>query len=183
LIGLDGSCSGSSPNFYAVYGKSAAAPSFASIVALINQKTGARQGQLAPELYYLAASESLSGCNGSNTAAWPAANCIFHDVTIGTNAVPGEANYNTRSESYPATTGFDLASGLGSVNIANLVNSWHLPASVPLASLAPTAPASAGQMHLILPLQTNAAPRWRLAPLAASRSPSLRLDLVPARRN
>ena len=138
LLCLDGSCSGSSPSFYAVYGTSAAAPSFASIVALINQKTGARQGQLAPELYYLAASESLSGCNGSNTAALPAANCIFRDVTIGANAVPGEANYNTSSETYPATTGFDLASGLGSVNIANLVNFWGVPASVPVASLAPT---------------------------------------------
>ncbi len=138
LLCLDGSCSGSSPNFYAVYGTSAAAPSFASIVALINQKTGARQGQLAPELYYLAAGEILSGCNASNTAALPAASCIFHDVTIGTNAVPGEANYNSSSETYPATTGFDLASGLGSVNIANLVNSWGVPASVPVASLAPT---------------------------------------------
>ncbi len=138
LLCLDGSCSGSSPGFYAVYGTSAAAPAFASIVALINQKKGARQGQLAPELYYLAANENLSACNGSNTALLPATNCIFHDVTIGTNAVPGEANYNTSSETYPATTGFDLASGLGSVNIANLINSWGVPASVPVASLSPT---------------------------------------------
>jgi hypothetical protein len=138
LLCLDGSCNSSSPAFYAVYGTSAAAPSFAGIVALINQKTKSRQGQLAPELYYLAASESLSACNGSNTASLPAANCIFHDVTIGTNAVPGEANYNTISETYPATSGYDLASGLGSVNIANLVNSWGVPASVPVAALSPT---------------------------------------------
>jgi hypothetical protein len=145
LLCLAGSCGGASPGFYAVYGTSAAAPSFASIVALIDQKAGSRQGQIAPELYHLAALESLSSCNGSNNASLPAAKCIFHDVTIGANAVPGEANYNTASQTYSSTVGFDLASGLGSVNIANLVDAWGVPASVPLASLSATSLAFALQ--------------------------------------
>ena len=66
----------------------------------------------------------LASCNGSNTSGLPAANCIFYDTTIGTNAVPGEANYNTASETYKARIGYDRASGLGSVNVANLVNNW-----------------------------------------------------------
>ena len=102
---------------------------------MINQKTGARQGQLTPRLYALAAAQNPAACNGSNTAVLPAANCIFNDVTIGTNAVPGEPNYNTSSQKYPATVGYDLASGLGSVNIANLVNGWSATAGVPAASL------------------------------------------------
>jgi len=142
LVCLGGSCSSSSPGFYAVYGTSASSPSFASIIALINQKAGGRQGQLAPKLYSLAASESLASCNASNTSVLPAQTCYFNDVTIGTNAVPGEANYNTSSETYPATVGFDLASGLGSVNIASLVNGWS---GSPIASVSPTSLTFASQ--------------------------------------
>ena len=144
LLCLAGSCSTASPGFYGVFGTSASAPVFASIVALINQRAG-RQGQLASRLYSLAAAENLAACNGSSTAALPAANCVFNDVTVGTNAVPGEANYYTASETYPATVGYDLASGLGSVNIANLVNGWSVTAGIPNASLSPTSLAFAAQ--------------------------------------
>ncbi len=128
LLCLDGSCTPNSQgqvSFYGVYGTSAAAPSFAGIMALVNQRTASRQGQAAQVLYRLAATESLSSCNASNPALLPASACIFNDVTVGTNAVPGEANYNTGSETYPATTGFDRASGLGSVNVSNLLSSWN----------------------------------------------------------
>jgi hypothetical protein len=72
----------------------------------------------------LAAAQTYSACNGSNTSVTPAANCVFNDITVGTNAVPGEPNYNAAGQTYPAGVGYDLASGLGSVNVANLVNSW-----------------------------------------------------------
>ncbi len=127
LLCMDGSCTPNSNgqiSLYGVYGTSAAAPSFAGIMALVNQKTGSRQGQADSVLYGLAAAENLSNCNGSNTAGLPAGNCIFNDVTVGTNAVPGESGYNTGSETYLSNTGYDLASGLGSVNVANLVNGW-----------------------------------------------------------
>ena len=146
LLCLEGSCSSGFGFLYAVYGTSAATPSFASIVALINQKAGDRQGQIAPHLYQLAAAETLAECNASNPAQLPAATCIFNDVTVGTNAVPGEVNYNTGLETYPATVGYDLASGLGSVNIANLVNSWGGAVVIaPSASLAPAALTFASQ--------------------------------------
>ncbi len=127
LICVEGSCTPNSKNqisFTGVGGTSAAAPSFAGMMALVNQKTGARQGQAATVLYKLAAAETLANCNASNTSALPASTCIFNDVTIGTNAVPGEANYNSGAETYPATFAYDQASGLGSVNAANLVNGW-----------------------------------------------------------
>jgi hypothetical protein len=146
LLCLEGSCSNGFGFLYAVYGTSASAPSFAGIVALIDQKAGQRQGQIAPRLYQLAAAETLATCNASNTAQLPASNCIFNDVTVGTNAVPGEAYYNTALETYPATVGYDLASGLGSVNIANLVNSWgSAVVAAPRASLAPAALTFAAQ--------------------------------------
>ncbi len=127
LMCIDGSCTPNSQGaiqFAGVYGTSAAAPSFAGIMALVDQKTGSRQGLANVVLYGLAASENASACNASNTSGLPAGTCIFNDVTIGTNAVPGEANYNTPSETYIAGSGYDLASGLGSVNATNLVNQW-----------------------------------------------------------
>ncbi len=69
----------------------------------------------------------------------PAATCIFNDVTIGTNAVPGETNYNSSSETYLAGVGFDRASGLGSVNVTNLVNNWVTTVGVPTAVVSPSA--------------------------------------------
>ena len=122
LLCYEGSCQ---TGFVAtVFGTSASAPSFAGIMALVNQKTGSRQGQANYVLYRLAAAENLSQCNGSKTTALPALTCIFNDVTVGNNAVPGEAGYGSPSAKYKSTVGYDLATGLGSVNVQNLVNQW-----------------------------------------------------------
>jgi hypothetical protein len=110
--------------FAAVGGTSASTPSFAGIMALVDQKMGGRQGQAAYVLYKLAAAEKLSSCNASNTSGLPASTCVFNDVTVGNNAVPGETNYGEPTAQYQSGVGYDLATGLGSVNVANLVNQW-----------------------------------------------------------
>jgi hypothetical protein len=73
-------------------------------------------------LYRLAGTETSypSQCNGSNTSAPPASSCVFHDVTVGNNVVPGEIGTK-----YQAGAGYDLATGLGSVNVTNLANNWN----------------------------------------------------------
>jgi hypothetical protein len=148
LLCQDGSCTANSKGsftFHGVSGTSASAPSFAGIMALVNQKTGSRQGQANYFFYQLAAAESLSQCNGSATAL-PAGNCVFNDVSVGNNAVPGEAGYGTPNAQYQATPGYDLATGLGSVNVSNLVNEW-LGVSSPSgqASIEPTSLAFGSQ--------------------------------------
>lgn len=128
LLCLEASCTPDSQGyiyFAAVAGTSASTPSFAGIMALVDQKMNARQGQAQYVLYKLAAAEKLPSCNASNSSGLPASTCIFNDVTVGNNAVPGEASYGTSSPLYPATVGYDLATGLGSVNVANLVNDWN----------------------------------------------------------
>ena len=141
LLCLEGSCQpDSSGNFYVyfVWGTSAAAPSFASIMALVDQQMatlnppqGPRQGQADYVLYPLAAAQeanaALTGqCNGSNTTTLPnITSCVFNDVTVGNNSVPGEVDYGLASADYQAGVGYDMASGLGSVNVANLVNQWN----------------------------------------------------------
>jgi len=90
----------------AIGGTSASSPSFAGIMALIVQKTGQRQGNANPTFYQLA--------NAQFTGAGPA---IFHDTTTGNNSVPGVTGYS-------AGVGYDLATGLGSVDVNALVNNW-----------------------------------------------------------
>ena len=40
------------------------------------------------------------------------------------NAVPGEAGYGTSAATYQSGQGYDLATGLGSVNVTNLIDQW-----------------------------------------------------------
>jgi hypothetical protein len=130
LVCIRGSCSPNSRgriSFSGYSGTSAATPSFAAIMALIVQKAG-RQGQANNVLYRLAAQESYGSCNGSNAAA-NLSGCIFNDITSGNNAVPGETGYGTPTVAYQSGTGYDLASGLGSVNVSNLLSAWTGSAS------------------------------------------------------
>jgi subtilase family serine protease len=135
VLCLDGSCTPNSQGefyLYVVGGTSAAAPSFAGIMAIVEQmaegptRLTLRQGPANYVLYKLAAAgnPTLSKCNGSDTTTLPASTCTFNDVTVGNNAVPGELNYGLSAAQYQAGVGYDMATGLGSVNIANLGANW-----------------------------------------------------------
>ena len=128
------SCNLGSPftNFLGVGGTSASSPAFAGIMALVNQKTSSTQGNANPILYNLAAQDSQSACNSS---LGPATTCIFNDVTSGNIAMPcANPSPNCKVSNstdlvgtlsgFDAGAGYDLATGLGSVNAANLVNDW-----------------------------------------------------------
>ena len=144
LLCIEASCAPDAQGFIhfaAVGGTSASTPSFAGIMALVDQKMGARQGQAAYVLYKLAAAEKLSSCNASSTTGLPANTCVFNDVTVGNNAVPGEQNYGKPGAQYQSGVGYDLATGLGSVNVTNLVNKWSTVTFKPTTttlSLSPT---------------------------------------------
>jgi subtilase family serine protease len=94
-------------------GTSFAAPSFAGILTLINEKQGATgQGNFNPSLY--------AAANSSNYAT------AFHDVTTGNNDVPCTAGSTGCPSSdeigYSATPGYDLASGWGALDAANFAS-------------------------------------------------------------
>ncbi len=139
VLCFQGSCSVNPANgnfdFYVVGGTSLAAPSFAGVVALVNQRTGTAQGQVTPVLYNMAAAQSPGGskCDASSPDAG-FESCVFRDVTQGNSDVPCAGGtpgcteiqvgrYGTR-KGYSATPGYDLVTGLGSINVANLVNNW-----------------------------------------------------------
>jgi subtilase family serine protease len=133
-VSVAGTCSytaGTEPTGEEIGGTSVASPIMAGVMALINQKAGALQGNPNTVLYGLAAKESYSGCS-SESVGLTGSNCIFYDVDTGTNAMPcdtgspdcsGTDVYGVLS-GYAATAGYDLATGLGSVNVANLVNAF-----------------------------------------------------------
>ena len=126
-------------------GTSAASPSMAGIMALVEQKSGSFQGLANYQLYKLAAQQStLSACNSSaETDPTQISPCVFHDITSGSNAlscrfgntdctipIPGSTEFGLLTGN-SATTGYDLASGLGSVDAANLVKAWGMLTTVP----------------------------------------------------
>jgi pro-kumamolisin-like protein/IPT/TIG domain-containing protein len=138
-----GATCGSDPSAWSgAGGTSFASPIMAGIQALINQKSGGPQGNPAPVYYQLATAEySSSGnssCNSNNGNA-VGASCIFYDVTMGDmdvdctgpNCFLGGGSVGALSTSntsfapaYGTTTGWDFATGIGTVNAANLVNNW-----------------------------------------------------------
>ena len=109
---------GNNFNLTGVGGTSAAAPAFAGMLALAEQKAGSRLGQADYVLYNLAKSKYTA---------------VFHDVTTGDNSVscaPFTLNCTLNSvgynflTGYNAVTGYDAASGLGSVDATQMLNNW-----------------------------------------------------------
>jgi hypothetical protein len=100
-----------------VGGTSAAAPAMAAVMALIDQKYGP-QGQANNVLYPLAKQFPTS----------------FNPVDIGSNNQPCnkgtyECSLDTNDsyysyQNYYAHSGYDLASGLGSVDVNQMINNW-----------------------------------------------------------
>jgi subtilase family serine protease len=98
--------SDASASLQGVGGTSASTPAFAGLVAQLVQKTGSRQGNILPGLYALGARQY--GAGGAS---------VFHDITVGNNSVPGLTGYS-------ATSGYDPATGLGSLDTAVWFANW-----------------------------------------------------------
>ena len=106
----------SSSNLDAVGGTSAAAPTFAGIIALLNQHLGASGlGNINPSLYSLAASNSTA----------------FHDVPPGSNNIvpctSGTLDCPTTAPfqyGFSTGIGYDQVTGLGSVDANVLFAAW-----------------------------------------------------------
>lgn len=121
-MGITSNCTQQSDGniyFSAFGGTSTAAPAFAGILALVQEKTGGRLGQAAKELYDL--------YNGSHSGT------IFHDITTGNISVPctqgtPDCSKNTAGyyflTGYDTSIGYDLATGLGSVDAKQLIQNW-----------------------------------------------------------
>jgi subtilase family serine protease len=97
-------------------GTSVSAQAFAGILAIAEQKAGARLGNLNPTIYAL----------GTSTYAAS----VYHDIVVGnndSNCYAGTPNCPASGvEGYSAAAGYDLASGWGSVDAFNFVSDFGL---------------------------------------------------------
>ncbi len=106
-------------DFTVAGGTSFAAPSFAGLLAIVEQKLGSGPlGNIGPSLYTLAA----------NATTYASA---FHDITTGNNQVPcvnGDtdcaASGSNNVIGYVAGTGYDQVTGLGSVDANNFATAF-----------------------------------------------------------
>jgi kumamolisin len=84
-----------------IAGTSAATPAWAGLVAMLNQLKGTRVGLLNPTLYALGKAQAAGG---------PA---VFHDIVQGSNST-------VQAKGFPATPGYDLATGWGTPDVQAL---------------------------------------------------------------
>jgi subtilase family serine protease len=146
-------CLGAPSGWAGAGGTSFASPILAGIQALVNQKQGSAQGNPNYVYYKLAAAEygaqGSTACNSSSSPTSASASCIFHDVTLGDITVncAGSANCYGYVANQPAhllgapdgalsmsdtsfipafgaATGWDFATGIGTVDAYNLVMNW-----------------------------------------------------------
>ncbi|MGH9496153.1 MAG: Ig-like domain repeat protein, partial [Candidatus Sulfotelmatobacter sp.] len=144
-VGGEGSCSGTPDTWPGAGGTSFSSPILAGMQALVNQNAGGRQGN--PNVVYYALANSEYGTTGSadcnsTLGNATASTCIFYDVTLGDIVAPcnslqqrdcyapsGQIGVLSTSNSsfepaYAATNGYDMATGIGTVNAFNLVHQW-----------------------------------------------------------
>ncbi len=108
-------CTGTQFAFAGFGGTSTSAPAFAGMLALVQQKTGSRLGLAAKDLYDI--------FNGAHAGS------VFHDITAGNNSVvcasgTPKCAANGFLTGYDAASGYDLATGMGSVDVTQLINAW-----------------------------------------------------------
>ena len=130
----------------------------AGIQALANQYSGSNQGLPNSTYYSLAKTEyGASGSSSCNSTLGDAvgSSCIFYDVTQGdmdlpctgtNNCYKPSGTYGVLSTSntayqpaYGTQSGWDFASGIGTVNAYNLVKAFGSPVSTPTATATATA--------------------------------------------
>jgi uncharacterized protein (TIGR03437 family) len=172
-------------------GTSAAAPAFAGIVLLMAQALGAGLGNINPSLYSLA-SEPARVCNTNS----PTAACIFHDIVSGNNIVPclaGVTGCTGGFMGYTAGPGYDMVTGLGSVDASRFVLAFGSLTSGPTIFSVSTAFGGAGiaqNTYIVIkganlvPLSTSAnGAIWSSAPSFASGQMPTQLGNVSVKVN
>jgi subtilase family serine protease len=137
-------------------GTSVSVQIFGGIVTLMDQAAGGnKQGNVNPILYSLA---NQSG-NTCTSEANPPSSCVFYDVQSGTITQPCDISFPGMTKSpnctgsgsdqigilelngtdaYNAGPGYDLATGLGTVNVGNLIGQWPKTADFILSSSDPS---------------------------------------------
>lgn len=123
-------------------GTSAATPSMAGIMALVDQANGGKQGNTNPELYTLASTASNLVFNDTTIASSGVTGCDIDTASLCNNSSPSIGGLTGGTLGYPLRSGFDEVTGWGSINVQHLIDDW-LPA--------PSVVANPGTISISLP--------------------------------
>jgi subtilase family serine protease len=136
-------CTGNPANWSGAGGTSFDAPIVAGVQALVNQSQGAPQGN--PNYVYYALAKWEFGGTGKNSCistlgSGSESACVFHDVAQGDMDVNCTGSFNcykpsgsngvlstsskAYSKAYNSKMGWDFATGIGTLNVGNLVTDW-----------------------------------------------------------
>ncbi|HEY8011259.1 MAG TPA: S53 family peptidase [Rudaea sp.] len=107
------------------FGTSASTPDMAGIAALLNQRMGSAQGNLNPRLYALAATPQNGVFHDTTQASSGVAGCSVSIPSLCNNSTPGPNGLSGGLAGFQVGTGYDLATGLGSIDVANLLTQWN----------------------------------------------------------
>ncbi len=168
LAAAGGSCIPDPKTKYTLFtvfsGTSAATPSMAGIAALLNQQVGSTQGNLNPRLYALAANTGNGVFHDATVATSGVSSCDVTVPSVCNNTTPAPGGLSGGVQGYAIGTGYDLVTGLGSIDTANLLAQWNASTTAPfnLDQYGLTGtwynPATGGQGFLIEVYKDTAAP-------------------------
>jgi sugar lactone lactonase YvrE len=163
-------CTSDPSTWYGAGGTSFASPIMAGIQTVINQALGSTNvGNPNPVYYQIAQGEysTSAGRTGCNSTSGPASTCSFNDVTQGDMVVPCAGIYNcyfgggglgvlstsdtSYAPAYAAAPGWDFATGIGTVNVLNLLNAFVDSVAPSRAPAAPVLVSPANGATAVLP--------------------------------
>jgi hypothetical protein len=107
-------------------GTSAAAPGMAAVAAILVQKTGNAQGNMNPALYSLAAT-TPAAFHDATPATSGVSSCSVGTVSMCNNSTPTPNSPTGGLAGYPLQVGYDLATGLGSLDVFNFITAASGP--------------------------------------------------------
>ncbi|KAA6455693.1 hypothetical protein DYQ86_27125 [Acidobacteria bacterium AB60] len=149
-IGADCIKNGSSvPQFVSICGTSAAAPSMAGITATLDSKLQYAVGNINPELYTLAQTQPSVFHDATPLSSGVAA-CNVNTPSMCNNSTPGTRSLTGGQAGYPLTTGYDLVTGLGSLDIGNFLNGFGAVLTTPTVTVTPSAATIPAEQPLTL---------------------------------
>ncbi|HXF77524.1 MAG TPA: S53 family peptidase [Usitatibacter sp.] len=113
-------------------GTSASTPSMAGIAALLNQKLGAPQGNLNPQIYALAAFPNVRAYHDVNVESSAVQPCTATVASLCNNTTASQTAVTGGLAGYLVGPGYDLATGWGSLDASNFVAAFNtVPNPVP----------------------------------------------------
>jgi hypothetical protein len=110
---------------HSIAGTSASTPSMAGIQALLNQQENGPLGNINPALYSLTSNPSNGVFHDATIASSGVSNCNVATPSTCNNSTPSPTGLQGGESGYTLLAGYDLVTGLGSMDVYNLLTNWN----------------------------------------------------------